>query len=403
VKKGQLIKEAFIASLLVIIIDLLLSFFPLKFELIRPIKQGFNDFDIYDLRYAGNTSSVDKKDTNITILGIGNSRNEIAQQINTVASFHPRVIAVDALFESRKPDGEVKNISDDSMLTAAIANAGKIIVATKYAGKNAAGQDSLVKSFFADSINNMKDGLYNFLEGGEEVNRHFFPFHNVNDVKYPAFASSIIQAVSPDHFDQLLKRNKDIEVINYAGNAAHFNVVSLEKYKQYKNTGELNDLFNNKIVLIGFIKDKEPYVLEDLHFSPMNGKFAGKSFPDMYGIVIHANIIEMVLSGNYISEMSAFSAYLFTFFLVFAINIFYIWRLSGKGKHNHFLLFIFQFLFAVLLTYFALMIFAQFNYRVNLTPIIIAVVLSFEIFWLYETVALKMHKIFGYETFLSNH
>jgi hypothetical protein len=30
-------------------------------------------------------------------------------------------------------------------------------------------------------------------------------------------------------------------------------------------------------------------------------------------------------------------------------------------------------------------------------------VLSFEIFWLYETVALKMHKIFGYETFLSNH
>lgn len=402
-KKSQLIKEALIASLLVIIIDLLLSFFPLKFELIRPIKQGFNDFDIYDLRYTGNANKLNKKDTNITILCIADTRTEIAEQINIVSSFHPKVIAVDALFENNRDNNLIKNNAGDDVLINAIRNAGKIIVASKYAGKNVVEKDSVVKSFFADSIKNLNDGLYNLIEGEEEVNRNFIPFFKVNNKKYPSFTTSIIKEISAESYAQLEKRNNDIEVINYSGNSNHYNVVSLEKFRQYKNTNELNDLFNNKIVLLGFIKDKPPYVLEDLHFSPLNGKFAGKSFPDMYGIIIHANIIEMALSDNYISVMNSSTAYLITFLLVFAINLFYIWSLSGKGKHNHFLLFIFQFLFAVLLTYFALIVFTIFNYKINLTPIIIAVVLSFEIFWLYEMVALKMHKLYGYETFLSNH
>src|SRR5579872_4928026 len=97
-RKRQLIKEAFIASLLVTGIDLILSLFPLKFDFIKPIKQGFGDFDIYDLRYSGTDVIAGKKDTNITLLQIADSRSEIAAQIAKVTSLHPKIIGIDAIF-----------------------------------------------------------------------------------------------------------------------------------------------------------------------------------------------------------------------------------------------------------------------------------------------------------------
>jgi hypothetical protein len=395
VKKKQLLKEAFFASLLVLTIDLLISFFPFKFELLRPIKQGLNDFDIYDLRYSGNDSFNNQKDTNITILSIGNTRTEIADQIRTVDSFKPKIIGIDAGFwEKRNPE-------EDIDLVGAISHAGKIVVLSRYILEKSPKKDMIGKSFFTDSIANVKDGLWNFLEGAEEVNRHFIPFISVNGSKYPAFATSVLEQACPDRYNELINRKRDIETINYSGNAEYFNLITLEKYKQYKMAGELKDLFSNKIVLIGFINDKEPFLLEDMHFTPLNKKYAGKSFPDMYGVVIQANILEMMIKRKYVTEMRGWVAYLITFFITFFINVFYIQSLSRKTKHNHLFYFLFQFIVAILLIYFALQLFSRFDYKADLTPMIIAIVLSFEIFWLYEWAALKMRKLFGYETFLS--
>jgi CHASE2 domain-containing sensor protein len=395
IRTGQLIKEALVASLLVIAVDLVISFFPLKFEMIRPIKQGFNDFDIYDLRYSGNDSSITRMDTTITIVGIGADRRDIAEQINTIAAFHPAIIGLDAVFAGRR-DG-----AGDSALIQAIRHAGKIVVASGYGGKNMAGKDSVQRSYFSDAIPGMKDGLWDFMEGPEEVNRHFVPFFMVQGRPYPALATAMLAEFAPGAYQTLLKRKKDAETINYSGNARHYNVVTWDRFSEYRSKA---DLFRGKIVLIGFINDRQPYLMEDLHFTPMNAKFAGKSFPDMYGIVIHANILEMALRGergDYITDMPGWVSYVVTFCLAFGINLFYIRLQSRTGGHHHFLLFLLQFVLAVALIYMALLIFSWFNYRVDIMPIVIAVVLSFEIFWLYEWAALKMNKKFGYATFLS--
>src|SRR5580693_2900894 len=105
-KKSQLIKEAFIASCLVITVDLLLGFLPMKFEFLSPIIQGSNDFDIYDLRYAGKDSNNNLKDTSITILSIATNRKDISDQIKLVSSFSPKIIGIDAIFSKKNMQGD---------------------------------------------------------------------------------------------------------------------------------------------------------------------------------------------------------------------------------------------------------------------------------------------------------
>jgi CHASE2 domain-containing sensor protein len=120
----------------------------------------------------------------------------------------------------------------------------------------------------------------------------------------------------------------------------------------------------------------------------------------MYGVVVHANILEMMLDRHYINVLPVWGVYACTFVIVFFINIFYIRKVSRSHKHNHILLFFLQFALAIGLLYLALVIFDVFDFALDSMPILIAVVLSFEIFWLYEWLAVKMHKLIGYETFL---
>ena len=148
----QLYKEAFVASLLVLAVDFLLSFLPWKFELIKPIKQGFNDFNVYDLRYAGADTLITRKDTDITLLGIGSNRREIAEEIALVSAMHPRVIGVDAMFyqPSAVP-------ADDSALIGAMRDAPHLVLASRLAGTPT---EYIRKSFLQDRLPSARDGFF---------------------------------------------------------------------------------------------------------------------------------------------------------------------------------------------------------------------------------------------------
>ena len=423
-KRTQLYKEAFVASLLVIAVDILLSFVPWKFELIRPIKQGFNDFNVDDLRYSQADPMVSKKDTGITILEIGNTRREIAEEITRVTALHPRAIGIDAIFFAPTPpaasqpapghaaasQAAASQPDEDSALIHAVRDARNLVLASKYTldakstgGFKSAADSSTERmqtSFFEPAIPGVRDGFFNFVEGPEDVKRHFTPFLTFNGQDYPSLTTRMLQELSPDAYQALLARHNEIETINYAGNLSHYNVVSLERFFHPDNEDDLAAYFRDKIVFIGFFKDQQPDVLEDMHFTPMNHRRGGKSFPDMYGVVIHANILEMMQGHHYINVMPLREVYLVTFVIIFFINIFYIRKVSRSHRHNHLLLFLLQFILAIGLLYLALLIFDLFDYTFDPMPMLIAVVLSFEIFWLYEWLAVKMNKLFHYKTIL---
>jgi len=42
----------------------------------------------------------------------------------------------------------------------------------------------------------------------------------------------------------------------------------------------------------------------DKYFTPLNKKVAGRANPDMFGVVVHANIIAMILNEDYVDELA---------------------------------------------------------------------------------------------------
>jgi CHASE2 domain-containing sensor protein len=212
----------------------------------------------------------------------------------------------------------------------------------------------------------------------------------------------MLQEIDPNAYATLAKRRNQYEMINYAGNLSHYNTVSLKRFLHPQDESDLSSYFRDKIVFIGFFKDEFPDVLEDMHFTPMNPKRGGKSFPDSYGVVIHANVLEMMMKDNYIHELPVGTVYLITFFLIFCINTLYIRRISRHRGHSEFFLFLLQFILAIGLLYLALLLFDRFDLAFDPMPLLIAVVLSFEIFWLYEWLARRLNKYFKYETFLAD-
>ncbi len=371
-------------------ITLLLGFSPLQFEFIKPIRQGLDDFDIYDLAFPSEEAETGTIDTGITILGIGNSRADIIAELMLLERFKPGVVGIDALFE--QPGDSATDLVLEYTLKAL-----NPVVASKY---ESAGDSQWIRhSFFATQLPSLKEGFFNFPEGPEQVKRHFLPFLEVNGKQVPAFTTRLLERYSPEKYQLLLQRKNKSEIIRYYGGRHHFPVVSFDSL-QTLDSARAAHFFSGKIVLIGFITDHPPEILEDLHFTPMNHKHSGKSFPDNYGVIIHANILATMEMGEYISQLQGWASYLFSFLVLFPLNVFYIRRLSRRGHHNHLFLFLFQFLFAFLLLYAGLLLFSRFRIRIDLKPLILAVVLSLEMFWIYEWLALRCRKWFHYETFL---
>jgi CHASE2 domain-containing sensor protein len=55
----------------------------------------------------------------------------------------------------------------------------------------------------------------------------------------------------------------------------------------------------------------------DKYFTPLNKKVAGRANPDMFGVVVHANIVAMILNGDFIDELTQWQKYLIAFFVCF--------------------------------------------------------------------------------------
>src|SRR5205809_4283230 len=102
VKKIHVFKESIIATIIVLLVTYCVSFIPWSLEYGKALRQGFADFDIYDLYYTGKDKQNTKRDSNIILVQLDTGRTEIAQQIDLISNYGPKVIAIDAFFETQK-------------------------------------------------------------------------------------------------------------------------------------------------------------------------------------------------------------------------------------------------------------------------------------------------------------
>lgn len=395
-KKFQIVKESLLAALLTLIITYGVSFIPLKYEFSKAIRQEFLGFDIYDLYYTGKHLKNTKRDDSIILVEIGDSRAAIADQINLIEKYGPSVIGIDAVFDK---DG---NALENAGFVSAINQYKNIIFGKRYSIDSLTRLPVFIGNFFEKDSRLYSSGYINFLGNQFSVIRNYPPFLRTADSLYPSFTSAIIDKFSPGKLEKLKERKRDAEIINYQGNIENYNSLTAAQLLYFDSTGQLTNLLYGKIVLMGYFVTNPPFVLEDLHFSPLNEQMAGKSFPDMYGVVIHANILSMIISGCYAKETSVVISYLLAG-LIITFFLYYIISKHKRGRHpSHGKFLLVQFLLIVVILYVFLMVFNWFLIKIPLLPIMIALVLCLELFGLYKIIASWLHKKFNYTTVFSH-
>ena len=95
------------------------------FNAFDPIGEAISDIEITDIVFS-QLRETPPADTNVVLVNIGTlPRAGIAEEINIIAKYDPKVIGLDCFFE------DYKDPFGDSLLKAAIQNAGPIIMASR--------------------------------------------------------------------------------------------------------------------------------------------------------------------------------------------------------------------------------------------------------------------------------
>src|SRR5204863_8612664 len=81
------------------------------------------------------------------------------------------------------------------------------------------------------------------------------------------------------------------------------------------------EMIKGKAVIFGFLgKQLGDPSWSDKFYTPLNKKLAGKANPDMFGVVVHANIVSMILDEDYVDQMSDWQQYLLAF-VICVLNV----------------------------------------------------------------------------------
>jgi CHASE2 domain-containing sensor protein len=392
------------------------------FNVFDPLGQSLGDMEITDITFS-RLREDPLVDTNIVVVNIGNiPRSMIGQQIRTIAKFKPKVIGIDSFFDCWNcPAGQIDSLCcplaydtlNNLIFADAIKEAGNVVMVTKLLQS-----DSLLKVYggdtdIFDSLRRTDSFLRpNTIEGYASLEtdadhqedlkacRRFNPqMKMANGETLYAFAVQIAMQYDSVKTKKFLARNKHSEVINYRGNiydpfgASEFpgRYYTLDWDQALDENSFAPTLFKDKIVILGFLGgDLKDTSWDDKFFTPLNKIYAGKSRPDMYGVVVHANAVSMILSEDYIEELNLFQQGFIAFVICF-LNVALFMYINTKIPHWFDGISILVQLIEILLcTFTMIMIFKWSNFKLNLTLTLAAIALVGTCFELYINVVKRL-------------
>lgn len=372
------------------------------FDFLDPIGDALAGYEMTDQVFSDpQWREVPPAEDNIVVVNVGNlSRAGIAQQINIINSFGPKVIGLDLIFRNLKYD-----TLGDMMLANALANSPNMVVYQKLLEPD--DKPSLWNGaeyshpIFTQDHPTAFVNLVVEMAGAKQFDvktcRSFFPKQYLYDSitnktdTVLAFAVALAKYINPQNVKTLLDRNNEEEIVNYSGNVVDYGrtrlgtrFFALDTY-DVLDTMFTPDLIKDKIVLMGVMGSSfdDKYTVEDKYFTPLNTIQAGRANPDMYGVVVHANIISMILNNNYIDNMSEQTgdilAFIILFFNVLVFTIIY-YKFSSWYDGVTKLLQLAQ---ALVFVFMIIVFFHLFSYKLNLTYTIIVVLLSGDVLEVY--------------------
>ena len=369
---------------LIVFVLYIVSILQVNVKSVNPLTRSLVDYEITDVVFAKfRDRSIINFEDDIVVVNTGKpNRSQITQAVEKINKFKPSAIGLDILFKDRMDP------TIDQKLRKVFRESSNLVLATVLGSYNAEKNEfeytKECNPYFCDSI---PTGFINFVAKPETTIRLFSVSEQTDDVPEIAFAARVAQLANPEKASKLLKRKRESMRINYKGGLESF--VHYDIDQLINSNQDLSAVFEDKIVLFGYMgSDEWSQSSRDKFYTPLNDKVAAKSLPDMFGVVIHANIISMILDESYIAEMPDWlNKFLSIFIIMLSVAVIRMDFISYKKvywiviKVLQVLVFIFLFFLVAGLFYF-------FNVRLNLTAGIFGVFIAYDIIDFYENILL---------------
>lgn len=394
--KKKYIQATICASLAVFIL-FLLHHLPVNQLFIDPFSEAIKNHDIMDVGISKFRNHTDPSlfDDNILILNSEKTnRKEVAEVVNYLTSHDVAAVGIDLIFD-RTPHNAI-----DTMLSEALTNE-KVLLGYTFEEMHKGATHSIhgttSDELFVHSEEQM--GYVNLATNDGFTVRAFEPYHTIDGNQRESLALKLASKINPELLKITEERHNKIEWINFKriqpGNinmyfpineykSVHYAFTSVNKFLS-DTASYSREYLKGKIVLIGFNgEDDDALSMKDRYFTPLNQKYHGRSLPDMYGVVVHANIISMLLTKDFINEVPEWILYLIGF-LIFFVNYFIFQKLEDKKLFTILpLVRLVQLIQFVFLFSFCIIMITYFNVKFGFILIITAVIISFEVYELYD-------------------
>ncbi len=371
----KILRDSLFSTLLVLVFMFVLPAF-FSFDIFEPIKDSLEDFQITDIHYSKiEDKQTTEADTNIVIIDIENLSNAgLAKLIRDVHQFHPKVVGINTILKKSN-----KKI-DDLSLADAIKNVKNVVFSARL--KN----DTLITSdkIFMPS-EDFKIGISTVISNDLKqyfTVRDFKPKFEFKGKKINSFGMEIMSIYSPGAYNQIENRNSETEIIHYRGNYRKFPFI---EGISLVREGITEEFIRGKIILLGVVGAFRKYdLLERLYFTPMNERFAGRTFPDMTGTEIQANIISMIGKGIYTGKMPGWVSIIIAIILCYANMIIFSYicvKNISWFELGSLLIFVIESLSMMALTVYS---YSLFRFQFSLTEALFASALSIFAYQIYN-------------------
>ncbi|MEM6643692.1 MAG: CHASE2 domain-containing protein [Bacteroidota bacterium] len=358
------------------------------FDLMDPLGDVFSDLEFTDV-YFSQLLDDPVADENVVLVNVAlESRAGIAIMIDSISKYEPAVIGVDLFFDYLKED-----TLGDIMLSDALGRVENLVMVTKLSQKwESVGSEKFDSLEWSHPIftYNAHAAFANLITDAEvqedlKMCRTFTPQmrteDGVNQVAFSVKMASFIDSLKAQKF---LERNHEVEVINYRGNVLDYGATkfgnkyfALDYYDVYDGNF-IGEIIKDKVVIFCFLGeelgDRENF--EDKFFTPLNELYVGRAFPDMYGGVVHANIVSMVLNEDYVNYLDEWAKWTITLLFHFITVMMFSWIYKKLPKWYDGITKVIQVILLLGIPYIMIYIMDFYSFKLELNILLIAIALT---------------------------
>jgi CHASE2 domain-containing sensor protein len=376
----------------------LIYFSPGNIEIFDPIQNALADFSFTDIVYAQWRRDDAPVDENIILVNVGRNRGEIASQTKILAAMEPKVIGIDPLLSSEK-EPEV-----DLALIDAIQSAKSVVMAARLSDWKDDNKNPLFLKLQPPhpkfQLPNVSYGHTSFTADEKNKNtaqtiRDFEPVYTVNDslltkkdTTISAFALEIAERWKPGTIKLIKERGEKKELINYRGSFNKFIQIDIEPGVSIDSAVAMyGSLVKGKIVLLGFMGQPfdNPNDMRNKFYTPAAKEYVGKNPPDMYAIVLHANIVSMLTRGELITQMPDWLGYAMAVIVCYINMALFHWITIKLPSFAGGEMKVIQLIQAAILVLSAMQALNVFDYQIKLSLTLAIILLSSDVMEIHES------------------